>query len=170
MKALYLLRHAKSSWDEPDARDHDRPLSPRGRRAAGLVAAHLRRRPINPELVLCSSARRAHETLDAIIESLGGRAEVIVEGDLYGAGEQELLARIREVRQGVASVMVIAHNPGLAELTVRLAGDGDDRAMSSVRVKFPTGGLATLSFEGDWRALGAGVGFLESFVVPRELT
>jgi phosphohistidine phosphatase len=64
MKQLFLLRHAKSSWDDAELVDHDRPLAPRGRRAAKLIAEHLGREGVTPALVLCSSARRTRETLE----------------------------------------------------------------------------------------------------------
>lgn len=120
--------------------------------------------------MLCSSALRAQETLAAIVDSLGDQAQSLVDGHLYGAGVPALLARIRVVRQDVASLLVVAHNPGLAELAVELAGDGDMEAIARARVKFPTGTLATLSFASDdWGGVGVGAGFLESVVVPREL-
>jgi phosphohistidine phosphatase len=72
MKRLYLLRHAKSSWDDPTLADRDRPLAPRGRRAARVIAEHLRREGIAPELVLCSPSRRAGQTLTGIAPGLGG--------------------------------------------------------------------------------------------------
>jgi phosphohistidine phosphatase len=70
VKRLFLLRHAKSSWDDPGLDDHDRPLAPRGRRASGLIAEHLRRARIGPVLVLCSSARRTRETLERAMPAL----------------------------------------------------------------------------------------------------
>jgi phosphohistidine phosphatase len=77
MKRLYLLRHAKSSWKDASLPDHDRPLAGRGRRAAKAIARHLRDQGIEPELVLCSSARRARETFERIEPALGGAREVL---------------------------------------------------------------------------------------------
>jgi phosphohistidine phosphatase len=71
MKQLFLLRHAKSSWDDSELVDHDRPLAPRGRRAVKLIAEHLRREGVTPDLVLCSSALRTRETLEGIAPALG---------------------------------------------------------------------------------------------------
>src|SRR5260221_13822701 len=74
MKTLLLLRHAKSSWDNPGGRDFDRPLAPRGRRTAPLIGGHLRDRQLLPDLVLCSTARRARETYDLVVPAVGGSA------------------------------------------------------------------------------------------------
>ena len=167
VRTLYVLRHAKSSWKDPA--DHDRPLAPRGTRAVALLATHLRRTQ-QPDLVISSSARRAQDTLAGIVGSLGEGVRVLVEEDLYGAGASVLLTRLRAVDAKALSVMVIGHNPGLQDLTVALAGDGDDNAMLTVQRKFPTGALATLSFRGTaWSALGPGAAYLESVVLPREL-
>ena len=110
MKRIYLLRHAKSSWKHPELPDHDRPLAGRGKRAAKAIVKHMRAQRFEPELVLCSTARRARETLERIEPALG-RAPVRVEGDLYGASARELLACLRRLPDEVGSVLVIGHNP-----------------------------------------------------------
>src|SRR4029453_12785732 len=109
VKRLLLLRHAKSSWDEPGLADHNRPLAPRGRRAAESMARHLRDDRISPALVLCSSARRTRETL----ELLGVVEEVRIERALYGASEDELLDRLQRVPETLDSVMLVGHNPAV---------------------------------------------------------
>ena len=114
MKRLYLLRHAKSSWKDTSLPDHDRPLSGRGRRAAKAIARHLREQDLEPQLVLCSTARRARETLERIQPALGA-ATVEFEHDLYAASADALLERLRRVPDTVASVMLIGHNPGLQD-------------------------------------------------------
>jgi phosphohistidine phosphatase len=166
MKRLLLLRHAKSSWDDPELDDHDRPLAPRGRRATKLMAEHLRRESVAPELVLCSSARRTRETLDRI-ESALGKAKVEIEPELYAASEQRLLERVQEVPEAFESVMLIGHNPGIERLALSLAGSGAE--LAAIRRKYPTGALATLEFSGRWTELGPGGARLASFVTPKEL-
>lgn len=170
MRSLYLLRHAKSSWDDPTQADHDRPLSGRGRAAVKLMARHLERTAVRPVLVLCSSARRARQTLEAIRPALGDGAEVIVEDGLYGAEVSELVERLRRAPDGVPSIMIVAHNPGLQELAIHLAGDGDDAALRQLRTKYPTGALATLDLgERAWESLAPGQAYLVSLVTPKEL-
>src|SRR4051812_10631728 len=167
MKRLYVLRHAKSSWDDPALADHDRPLNKRGRAAARSMARHLRREGIEPELVLCSTARRARETLERIEPALGRRA-VHVERELYGAGARALLERVHEVPDRIGSVMLIGHNPGLQELILHLARPAPARR--EVEAKFPTAALATLRFAGrHWSDLRDGEGDLAAFVRPRDL-
>src|ERR1700730_11813916 len=92
-KQLFLLRHAKSSWDDPGLDDHARPLAPRGRRATGLIAQHLGSAQIAPPLVLCSSARRTREPLDAVAPS----GETVIEPELYGANASAVLERLQRV-------------------------------------------------------------------------
>ena len=168
MKRLFLLRHAKSSWDDPELADRERPLAPRGRRAAVLVAEHLRREGVSAELVLCSSALRTRETLAAILPALDGDVEIRIEGGLYAVGADDLLERLRGIPESVTSVMVIGHNPGLQDLALMLVAEG--RGLDRLREKFPTGALATLGFgDAPWSALSAGDATLEAYVVPREL-
>jgi phosphohistidine phosphatase len=166
VRTLYLLRHAKSSWDDPALADHQRPLAPRGRRDGKRVAEHLRAKEIEPELVLCSSAARTLETLELVRPALGD-APVAVEDELYGASSDQLLARIRTIDDEVGSVMVIAHNPGLEELALALASPSDER--ERLEEKFPTAALATLSLSGDWAALRPGSATLAAYVVPKQL-
>ena len=166
-KTLYLLRHAKSSWEDPTLPDHDRPLAPRGRRAATLIAEHLRRQRSTPRLVLCSSSERTRETLKRISAGLRGGVEVRIEERLYTASVRDLLQRLHEVDARVASVMLIGHYPALQELALSLARTGVD--LRRLRDKFPTAGLATLAFRGAWDELAPGAAELVAFVTPREL-
>jgi phosphohistidine phosphatase len=169
VRTLLLLRHAKSSWADPTVPDHDRRLAPRGVLAAGRVAAHLASEGIHPALVLCSSARRARETLEAIRPALGEDADVRVEGELYGADADDLLRRINAVDAHIRSMMVIGHNPGLEDLALDLAGDGTEAALTRLRRKLPTGALATLDVPSSWARLSAGGACLTSLVLPRDL-
>jgi phosphohistidine phosphatase len=164
VKTLYVLRHAKSSWDDSSIDDHDRPLSGRGRRAARRIAEYMEAEDIRPQLVLCSTAARARQTLDAIGD---GMETVEVVGDLYLASGHEVVARLRKVDTDVASVMVIGHNPGMQELVLMLASSGGD--LGRVQEKFPTAALATLAIDGTWSDLSGGKGRLVSLVLPREL-
>jgi phosphohistidine phosphatase len=166
-RRLYLLRHAKSSWKDERLADHDRPLAGRGRRAAKAIGRHLREQRVDPELVLCSTARRARETLEGLEPSLG-RGAIHVEPGLYGAGSAELLARLHEIAASIRSVMVIGHNPGLEQLALLLARYGSK--VHELEAKFPTGALATLAFRGPgWAALDYGKTELIEFIRPRDL-
>ena len=167
VKRLYLLRHAKSSWKDPGLRDRDRPLAGRGRRAAKAIARYLREQDIVPELVLCSTARRARETLERMEPALGGRA-VRVEPELYGASAGALLEHLRGVPDAVGSVLLIGHNPGLQRLALELARPAP--ILHELEAKYPTAALAMLVLQGpSWRDLDRGTAELVGFVRPRDL-
>ncbi len=161
MKRLWLLRHAKSSWDYPGLADHDRPLAPRGRKAAKRIARWVEANDVRPELVLCSTAVRAQSTLELVSHGLGDPDEV-VESGLYHASVDDILVRLTAVPDDVTGVLVIGHNPTLHALATVLAPPGPDA--------FPTGALAgfRLSID-DWQAVAPGCGLIEKFVVPRSL-
>jgi phosphohistidine phosphatase len=171
---LYVLRHAKSSWEEPGLEDHERPLAPRGRKAAAALARHLGEVGIEPSLVLCSSALRARETYDRVRPS----GELSVEPQLYGATAGEVIERLRQVPESTGSAMVIGHNPTVQLLVMWLASPhfspkGSVRVgspeLESVREKFPTCALATLAFGCPWRELGPGAAELTGLVGPAGL-
>jgi phosphohistidine phosphatase len=167
--ALFLLRHAKSSWSETRLDDHDRPLAPRGAKAVERLRRHLVAAAVTPELVLCSSSRRTVMTLEGIAPAFPKTTTTLVEPALYAASSRRLLDRLHVVDADVASVMVIAHNPGLEQLIDLLVGSGDAELQRRVEAKFPTGALAELTFDGAWADLKPGGARLASFVVPREL-
>jgi phosphohistidine phosphatase len=165
-KQLYVLRHAKSSWDDPGLPDHDRPLAPRGQLAVERLAEHVRTAEIQPDLVLCSSSRRTQETL----EGVSPPGERLIEPELYAASAHEVLERLRRVPEDIGSLMVVGHNPAMQMLVLHLAAPGDDRSpLDTVERKFPTGAMATLSFDCAWSELGQGDARLVGFVRPKAL-
>jgi phosphohistidine phosphatase len=165
VKRLFLLRHAKSSWDDPRLDDHDRPLAPRGLRASAVMAEHLRQERIAPTLVLCSPARRTRETLERVMPL--DRAEVRIEDELYRASSKDLLQRLREVPDEVDSVMLIGHQPAIQQLALQLAAEGSE--LERLKAKFPTAALASLDFPGEWSGLGRGSAELVAYVKPKQL-
>lgn len=168
-RSLLLLRHAKSSWDDPSLRDHDRPLSPRGKRATLALRNHLESIAPSIHLVLCSTARRTVETWEGIAPAFVAAPEVVFDIDLYGASAHRLLAAVRDVPDTVAGLLVIAHNPGIEDLAGELTGTGDPETRSRLHERYPTGGLATLMVTGSWGALDWGDAELVDFVLPRDL-
>jgi phosphohistidine phosphatase len=170
-KQLFILRHAKSSWDEPGVHDHDRPLAPRGRQAVQMLHAYVRVRRIEPSLVLCSSARRTRETLEGVAPT----GQSLTEPGLYTASAGGLLDRLRQIPAGTPSVMLIGHNPAMQMLVLRLAApalsqlEDEEGDLANVQRKFPTGALATITFDCEWRDLVAGAGRLTGLVRPKDL-
>lgn len=170
MRQLYLLRHAKSSWDEPGGDDFERPLNGRGRKAARSMGKYLAKMGIRPAMVLCSAARRTRETWEIIEKRLEG-VPVSFEEGLYEAAKGDLLDRLHRLDDHLNSVLLIGHNPGLERLAGFLAGSkGEAIALERLAEKFPTGTLAVLqSPVRHWAQLGAGTAALTALVRPRDL-
>jgi len=167
MKSLTLLRHAKSVWDDPVARDLDRPLNPRGRRAARAVGEAMKAAGLGFDLVLASPARRVIETLDEVAAAFGP-LDPVRDPRLYLASTETLLAIARAVGDGVGRLMLVGHNPGLESLALRLTRKGPLR--SELELKYPTGTLAEIEFPFDrWKDVEAGSGALVRFIRPRDL-
>jgi phosphohistidine phosphatase len=165
---VILLRHGKSDWSDSTLADIDRPLAPRGERASKRIAKYMRRKKIRPALVLCSSAVRTRQTLEAIEPSLGKSSAVELVPQMYAASESELLERLQALPESVSSVMLIGHNPGLQDLALVLASRG--AGLPQLREKFPTGALATLVVHREsWAGLSPGDAELVDYVVPRQL-
>lgn len=169
MRRIWLLRHAKSSWDDPGLPDRLRPLAPRGVRAVGVLARHLRSTGVAPELVLCSPAVRAVQTWEGVAPGLPPDTAMVIDEAVYRAGAAGLLGHLQRVAAPVESVLVVGHNPGLQDLAVGLAGAGPRPLRERLATKYPAGALATFDVPGHWRDLGWGTGTLVAYVVPREL-
>ncbi|MEN8158955.1 MAG: histidine phosphatase family protein [Myxococcota bacterium] len=167
-RTLLLLRHAKSSWDEPALEDAERPLAPRGRRAAAAIGKRLARRGPEIDYVLCSPSQRTRETLALL--GLPEATRVRFEPKLYLASARALLTQIRGVPARTRCLLVIAHDPGLDHLVRMLAPEGRPKALRRVAAGFPTGALAELRFERrSWKRLDDGSAFLRRFTRPRDL-
>jgi len=167
MKVLTLLRHAKSGWDDPALRDFDRPLNPRGRRAAATVGREMRRLGLGFDVVVASPARRVIETLEEIEKAFGTLAPRY-DQRLYLAPAETLLEIARETGDEAESLLLVGHNPGLEELVLRLSANGALRC--EAEVKYPTATLAQMRFDvASWRQLREGGATLARFVRPRDL-
>lgn len=171
MLTLSLLRHGKSSWAETNLDDHERPLAERGRSAAETMGAFMADRGLRPDFVLCSTAERARATLRLVLTRLGPPApEVVHDPGLYLAAATTLLSRLRQARSGVRHQLLVGHNPGLHALALELTGIGLRRDIATMAMKFPTCGLAVITFESeDWGQLRPAAGRLELFMPPRRL-
>ena len=169
MLTLMLLRHAKSRWDDPSLEDFERPLASRGREAAVRMGAYMARQKLAPDLILCSSAVRARQTLELVRPHLGNPATEFADA-LYLATPAALLARVRKLGADVAAVMLIGHNPGLHTLAVSLSGGGEKAGLAALAAKFPTAALAVVTFATrDWPAIAPGSGRLAEFMAPKRL-
>ncbi|MEU5702913.1 SixA phosphatase family protein [Streptomyces aurantiacus] len=167
LRRLVVLRHAKSAWPDGVA-DHERPLASRGRRDAPAAGRALAAADCLSDLALCSTAVRARQTWDLAAAQWGTPPPVRHDPRLYGADVPELLEVVREAPADAETLLLIGHNPGLAELVLTLAGDSLDGALDDVRSKFPTSAIAVLAWHGgDWTSLGPGTALLTDMIVPR---
>lgn len=170
MPTLYLLRHAKSSWEDTSLRDHERPLAPRGRRAAPAMGRFMSAEGLVPDRVLCSTAVRTRETWSLVAPFLGEDLPVTYDRTLYGASARELLELLRGLPDDVGRVLVIGHNPGVELLALALAGEPEREDGHRMRHKFPTAALAVFACDGEgWTALGPSRCRLDRFVRPKDL-
>ena len=170
MKTLTLLRHAKSGWDDPVQRDFDRPLNPKGRRAAALVGRHLRRDGFAFDHVVASPALRVQQTLDEVATGYGRMLAPTFDRRIYLASAATLLDVARELPDAAPSALLVGHNPGLEDLVLLLVADAAPGLRDAVEEKYPTASVAELTFAVDhWRDLSDGGATLRRFVRPRDL-
>lgn len=159
---LTLVRHAKSSWDDPDRIDFLRPLAPRGREAAPRVGARLRDLDVRPDLLLTSPATRARQTAALLRRALGpDTPSPRIRKDLYLADPAEWYAVLRRVDPRFHHVLAVGHNPGLRAFLEELCGE----TLASV----PTGAAALLRVRGAWADLAPGRARLLDFLTPKSL-
>lgn len=168
MKTLHLLRHAKSSWKDPALDDHERPLGKRGRAAAKDMARYMERAGIALDIVLCSTAIRARQTLEPIAKRVRP-ANVIFENGIYEVPQRRLWEYLWALPEQAETVLMIGHNPGLHDLALALADAGSRDRLPSPEDKFPTGALATFSFDGAWKDMRPHGAQLLSFIRPGRL-
>jgi len=176
MRQLLLLRHAKSSWDNKALSDQDRPLNPRGRRAAALIRRAMRDLGLAPDMVMLSTSRRTQETL-AALEPWDDAPLIEPMAALYLATARQLLEALHQVPETVRSVILIGHNPGMHDLAMQLTGARgtvtanatSDQAVERLAAGYPTGALTEFSIGGPWWQVGPGGGQLIRFLRPRDL-
>jgi phosphohistidine phosphatase len=167
MKRLYLLRHAKSSWELAGQLDYERGLTERGWNDCELIAGLIKERGIAPELVICSGARRARDTLKGVAKSLPPETQIDYEDAIYQASTADLLDVLRHVPKERESVLLVGHNPSFHDLAVELARESEE--LVHVATKFPTAALAEFEFEGTWADLGEDSAELTRFTRPKQL-
>jgi phosphohistidine phosphatase len=172
MRQLLLLRHAKSSWDDPKVPDHARPLNARGRQAAAAMRAAMHDLGLAPDVVLVSSARRTLQTMEAL-EPWDDTPLIEPMDALYLSPAPQLLGVLREVADTTRSVLLIGHNPGLHDLAMLLVGTAainqNGPTIRRLVEGYPTGALTEFAIPGPWRQLDEGGGRLLRFLAPRDL-
>lgn len=168
MKTLTLLRHAKSTWDDPVARDFDRPLNRRGRKAARAMGSEMRRLGLEFDAAIASPAARVRETLAEVEQGFGAALGAAFEERVYLATTETLLELVRSADDRARRLLVVGHNPGLEGLALELTSRGGLRA--EIAAKYPTASLAEIELPAErWRDVARGSGRLARFIRPRDL-
>ena len=162
---LFLIRHAKSSWNDPMAEDHARPLNKRGRASATAIGQWMTGKGYLPQVILCSDAERTQETAGLIMAELPAQAALVLQPDLYLASPEIMATAIRARKEGI--VAVIGHNPGIGMLANALVSQAPDHPRFH---DYPTCATAVIDFhEALEGQLLHGTGRCTDFVVPRDL-
>ena len=138
VKTLLLLRHAKSSWDDPALADHDRPLKPRGIKAARRMGRLILEQSLHPELIVCSTAVRARETLQLVLDESGLKPVVDFSEAIFHCPPSDFAIVLQGIGESIVSVMLVGHNPGMEEFLLQLTGQNET---------LPTAALAMLELD-----------------------
>jgi len=162
MLQLTLIRHAKSSWDNPALDDFDRPLNKRGKKSAPLMGKIIRKRGLVFDQIVSSPAVRAITTARLIAKKLAYREQAIQQREeLYGASGDELLECVNALDDEYQKIALVAHNPGLTDLCNQLTGESI--------ANLPTCAIAVIEFDlDDWRAVDRDTGRLALYEYPRK--
>ena len=177
MLTLSLLRHAKSSWANPLLADFDRPLAPRGEKAAPRIGAFIAAQGLIPDLILCSGSARTRQTLALAAEhwppqaNIGSdKANVRYDDGLYHATVPAMFAQLHGAPDGKTHLMMVGHNPGMEAFAAQLVGGGEPADLRNLTHKYPSGALAVIAFKTPhWRDIGPGDGHLTLFKRPKDL-
>ncbi len=173
MKTIYLLRHAKSGWSESNTEDINRPLNEQGRQNAVQIGHHILNQKIQPDLILCSVATRAQETLSYIRPFFPEYQAIQTKETLYLAASETLLEHLMTLEETMNSVLILAHNPGLHELAIKLGGRenfGTSEILNQVMQRYPSGALTTVQNTSErWINLNQSESTLIDFICPSDL-
>lgn len=160
MKTLMILRHAKSSWDDPELSDFDRPLNARGRTAAPFMGRLIAERGYLPEIIISSPAKRAAETAALVRENAGISAATEFDERIYEASPQALRQVVSEAPDTVTSLMIVGHNPGM---------EGFVRFLTGELLPMPTAALSLIDLDIEkWKDLNANCGRLVRMIKPKD--
>lgn len=162
MKKLYIMRHAKSSWDHPNIGDYERPLNTRGLTDAPMMGEIFKKLDIMPDLIISSGAKRAITTAQIVAEKIEYPiGKIKQEKNIYTESDKGILKIINHLSNTLQSVMIVGHNPVLTSIVNRLSGYG----LSNL----PTAAMAAIEFGvDDWNAVAPGMGKVVYFEYPKK--
>ncbi len=160
MKKLYLVRHAKSDWNDPGKIDFERGLNKRGKRSIPLMAEALKQRGVIPDLILSSAAKRAKKTAKGLAKELDYKGEIVFDKALYFTEPEDMIEKIRGIAENKNSVFLIGHNPEMTELSNMLTETYIDN--------IPTLGIVGMSLSIEkWKELKAHKAKMDFFIFPK---
>jgi phosphohistidine phosphatase len=158
MKYLIFVRHAKSSWKEPNQADHDRPLNERGLRDAPEMAARLKHAGYAPEVLISSSAIRARTTASFFAETFG--LDLAIDPGLYHAAPEVYLNRLDDLPAEISTAVFFGHNPGITQIA--------DLIQRGCTDNVPTCGIVICTFEGEWHEASWQLMKLKGIMCPKD--
>lgn len=160
MKILYLVRHAKSSWNHPELSDIERPLNKRGKRDAPFIGNLLKEKSVKPDILISSPAVRARKTASVIAEIIGyPKSKIFIDENIYEASSTELISIIQGFDDKYSSVMMFGHNPGLTMVNNYLTDSFIDN--------MPTCGVVGIRFNSSWKKVENRSGDVFLFIYPK---
>jgi len=164
-----LLRHAKAV-QQSQGDDFARDLQDKGVADAGRLGEHLAERALVPDFALVSSSERTRQTFEIVQAALGRQIAARFEDGLYNATAAELRGMLRSIQAGITTLMIVGHNPGIADAAVMLARDGDPVEIGRMRNRFSPCGVAVIAFDAEtWADAAASGGRLDLFLLPEDL-
>jgi phosphohistidine phosphatase len=162
MRTLFLMRHAKSSWDDTSLVDFDRPLNQRGERDALRMGDLMGHEGFRPDAIICSPAKRAEQTANSVKQAGNLDAVIIFDERIYEASQNALRQVVSEIDGEHASAMLVGHNPGM---------EGSLRYLTGLIEPMPTAALAVIELDiGTWDEISGDTGGLVNIFRPKELT
>ena len=169
MLRLYIMRHAKSSWAIPGARDFDRELNDRGISDCVKIGKSLSSKGYSPDLILCSSATRTRETLDNILDYLDPEPEIRFTEKLYSSGLSDYIELLQELGEH-PSVLIIGHNPMCGSLAASMPGSGNEESIAAIAYKYPTATVSVIDFDfTNWSEIQQRSGIMIEALIPSQL-
>lgn len=164
-----LLRHAKSDWGDAAQSDAERPLNERGVRSAYLLGDYIEQRELVPHRILCSTATRAMQTGELVSSAWKTSVSIDYLPELYMATPETIIGAIRDANKKYQRLLVIGHNPGMAQAIYALVLRNNPKAARRIAEKLPTAGLAVVDFDADsWNDIQEGR--LVDYQSPKTLT
>ena len=170
MLELYVMRHAKSSWDNLQLPDHDRPLSDRGKRNAKKICEFFVKKQIKFDLILVSSSIRTKKTLKILQKKLEKPKKIITSKSLYLADENKIALKIKKIKKDYKKVLLINHEPAVTNLVNYLVKNKENSLFKLMNYKFPTAAFAKIVFDLDnWSKINDRTGLLKNFIRPKDI-